>query len=283
MNRLFVNMINFGLSDFSLRLGSGETMNGIKCVLCYSNEIFRKLLLDTQVEDPLPVAENISKESMMMLFQYYGGGIVEINEENVCGILLLSLYYNEKELFCELKDYVINHMNVDIVKDLLNNVMKIEKLNELYDLCDNYIRDNIYLMIENEILNEICINGLKHILNLDNILVRNENTVLNSLLSYYKVNKSEIEENNELKNEFSELLEYVNWKKVDNKIVSFEELTAFKSIQEIVIKSSKHEFNRQYCSIPDLSNSKFSSILRKYYLNPKLLSQFEGIILIKSI
>lgn len=66
-------------------------------------------------------------------------------------------------------------------------------------------------------------------------------------------------------------------------MVLFEELKPFKSILEIIVNSSKHEFNRQYCSIPDLSNSKFSLILRKYYLNPKLLSQFEGIIFIKSI
>lgn len=268
-----MNMIEFGLSDFSLLFENGEKLNGIKSILCYSNEIFRKVLEDPQVEDPVPVAETISKESMILLFKYYGGGKVEIDEDNVSGLLLLSLYYNEKELFNELKSYAINHMNEKIVKDLLNSKVSTGILDKL---CFSFIQNNAYLMLENEILNEICLDGLKYILSLDNVIMKSENSLLSSLLKYYKVNKNEIEKLSEYKNEFNELLEYVNWEKIELKKEMFE-LQPLKNIQKIIVKSSKHEFNRYYCSIPKLSNSKLHSIIQKYFINPELLKTFEGI------
>lgn len=268
-----MNMIEFGLSDFSLLFENGEKLNGIKSILCYSNEIFRKVLEDPQVEDPVPVAETISKESMILLFKYYGGGKVEIDEDNVSGLLLLSLYYNEKELFNELKSYAINHMNEKIVKDLLNSKVSTGILDKL---CFSFIQNNAYLMLENEILNEICLNGLKYILSLDNVIMKSENSLLSSLLKYYKVNKNEIEKLSEYKNDFNELLEYVNWEKIELKKEMFE-LQPLKNIQKIIVKSSKHEFNRYYCSIPKLSNSKLHSIIQKYFINPELLKTFEGI------
>lgn len=268
-----MNMIEFGLSDFSLLFENGEKLNGIKSILCYSNEIFRKVLEDPQVEDPVPVAETISKESMILLFKYYGGGKVEIDEDNVSGLLLLSLYYNEKELFNELKSYAINHMNEKIVKDLLNSKVSTGILDKL---CFSFIQNNAYLMLENEILNEICLDGLKYILSLDNVIMKSENSLLSSLLKYYKVNKNEIEKLSEYKNDFNELLEYVNWEKIELKKEMFE-LQPLKNIQKIIVKSSKHEFNRYYCSIPKLSNSKLHSIIQKYFINPELLKTFEGI------
>lgn len=178
-----------------MELSNGDKVDVIKSMMCYCNGTFKKLILDTQFENPLKLASGASKESLCLLIQYYGGGVIDINEDNVGDLMVLCLYYNEVVLLSNLTKYCLNHLNLKIVKCLLNNinVFKIEMNKELLIKNEEFIKENcIYLLDRKEILS-ICIDGLKEILSIDNLKLNNENQILDGLIEYYKENQNEIE------------------------------------------------------------------------------------------
>lgn len=210
-----------------------------------------------------------------MLMQYYGGGKVNLTEKNVGCLLLLCLYYNEKELLVRLKKYAIMHMNAEIVKELLNNSgsLKMEIISDVCQNCDLYIKENGNLFSDSKILKDFNINGIKHILSIPNLLVNDENKILNGLVEYYKVNQKAIEGNTDMKNGYKELFEYINWKEIKIKTLPFDDLKPFNTLPEMMSKSMKHNINRLYCHIPELTNEKMLIMVKKFFLSSKPLLQ----------
>lgn len=194
VNRLIIDLANDGYSDISLKVDDGEILS-VKSLLCHQNGVLRDLIKDPKRKNPLPLNTACRKESLLMLMQYYGGGRVKLTEKNVGGLLLLCLYYNEKELLNRLKSYAVAHMNEDIVKELLNNTgsLKMDIISDVCQNCDLYIKENGNLFSEARILKDFNVNGIKHILSIQNLLVNDENKILNGLVEYYKVNQKAIE------------------------------------------------------------------------------------------
>lgn len=57
----------------------------------------------------------------------------------------------------------------------------------------------------------------------------------------------------------------------------FEDLKPFNTLPEMMSKSMKHNINRLYCVIPELSNPKMLAMVKKFFLSSKPLLQLSDI------
>lgn len=57
-----------------------------------------RLLEDEQFEGELILCEGSSVDGFIEIEKYYSGGSMELNDENVVKVLLMSIYYNDKEI-----------------------------------------------------------------------------------------------------------------------------------------------------------------------------------------
>lgn len=191
--RILLDLISLGYSDLTIQIRNGEMLQSIKSIMCYSNKKFREIIEDPKFDNTLCLNENINKESVILLFQYYGGGKIKITDDNIQNLLLFCLYYNENELLVELKKYCASHLDEEIVIYLLNHVeiVEMEILKDLKNNFEIFLKENVYLLLEN--VNKLNIDGIKYILSTKHLSIKNENEILNSVLKYYKIYKNEIE------------------------------------------------------------------------------------------
>lgn len=93
-------MMNEGFNDIILSI-ENEDIPAISSILCVSNQRLKSIIKDEQVEDVVALPELITKKAFSLLTIYYGYGTIDIEEENVCELLLCCICLNEEYLFSE--------------------------------------------------------------------------------------------------------------------------------------------------------------------------------------
>lgn len=139
-----------GYNDLKVMI-NGEEINTIKCLFCGRNKILNKIVNNKSFSGCLILNEKCSKEGFLLLESYYSGGIIELNQNNCVKLLNICLEYNENGLEKECEDYIFNHSNDIIIKEMLNNkyfnYFEIPKIKKCIII---YLKDNI-----NELLKHI--------------------------------------------------------------------------------------------------------------------------------
>lgn len=193
----------------------------MKCILCNGSKLFKKLLSDKNFEGTLELNENISVNGYYLLEKYLSGSYVEINDENVIDLLCISLFYEEKILNAECREYIGNHINEKMLLEFLNfiSLLNLNQLNDFHQYTDLYIYRNGYKYIYSDIIYELSINSIYYILNSKELIVNKENDILKLILKYNLIEK---EKNENLEN-INRLYESINWNKIELKSIDVKE------------------------------------------------------------
>lgn len=189
-----------GFGDLRVIIGN-EEIRTFKFLLYVCNETLRKLLENPLFEEPLMLSENCSKTSFFLLEKYYEGIEIDVNEKNCVDLLSLCVYYNEESLLSNVVDYITNHLNEEIIINLLNKkeILNNEKLKELKDKFDDFIKNKNYKLMNEDLLKYIDVDNMKYLFSNGRMFNGNEIDLLKLLLDYYKNNIRERREKEEMK------------------------------------------------------------------------------------
>lgn len=206
MNRLGRKWANSGYGDLKVRVGR-EEITCVKAVFTEENEIFKKLIEDEKFEGTLELCEGCTIDAFLELEKYYSGGCMNLDNCNVCKILSMCIYYNEKRIVSICEEYIKNHLNEDIIIELCDSLhlFKTKELADLSKLYDFYLVENGYkilshgiyiyiISIIDESLMKLKIEGLEFILQSPKLVIENETWLLNQLLKWYESQMKEINE-----------------------------------------------------------------------------------------
>lgn len=254
-------MLNEGYNDIVLLI-EGEEVSSVSSLLCISNDRLKSIIEDDKVEKQILLPYQVTKNAFSLLCNYYGYGLIEINEENVSEVLMCCICLNEMKLLSICEKYVLNHENERIIMGILNLM---ENIPENY-LCTMKLRMNDYISLNctsflnnNEILKNLRFENLEYILKIDNLLIPDEKYLLDKILNHYNESIKIIEDKDK---KYNEIMKNLNWKKIniyeiDDKYLDLIDLN--------LIKKSKSEnpIKRKYGRIPHTENT----ILNKMILN----------------
>lgn len=176
-----------GYNDLKIMI-NGEEINTIKCLFCGRNKILNNFVNNKSFNGCLILSEKCSKEGFLLLESYYSGGIIELNQKNCVKLLNICLEYNESGLEKECEDYIFNHLNDIIIKEMLNNkyfnYFEIPKIKKCIII---YLKKNINELLKHiqllpfNVISDIC----------DSVRINNKENImlLIKLLCNYKNNK----------------------------------------------------------------------------------------------
>lgn len=214
-------MIEAGYSDLVFVVEK-EEISSIALFICHSNERLKNIIEDPKADDKIVLPDHITKRSFLLLSCYYGYGVVDINEENVCELLNCCICFNEVSLLNICLKYIKSHTSKKLVVDVLNILNLIPKyyLNDLDMVLKDYIQINCYeILNDKNILNCLYIDDLKFIICIENLLIPNEKYLLDKILEHYKnhqkngitlrMNKEEE------KRRYNEIIKLLNWKEIN--------------------------------------------------------------------
>lgn len=220
-NRIVRQLVKSGFGDITVKIRN-EEITSIKSILCNGSELFNKLINDEQFEGTLELNENISVNGYYLLEKWLSGCCIEINDETVVDLLLISLFYEENLINMKCKEYIYYHMNEKILLDFLNFIsfIDINQLSMYYWLTDSIICQKGYKYIYSDIIYDLSINAIYYILNSKTIIIDEENDILKRIIKY---NEIEIKNNRNVEKDIKILYESVNWNKIDMKSMEAKE------------------------------------------------------------
>lgn len=252
-NRIIARMIESGYSDLVF-VAEREEIPSICLFMCHSNERLKKIIEDPKAEAKIVLPDHISKRSFLLLSCYYGYGVVDINEENVCDLLNCCICFNEVNLMNICLKYIKSHENKKLVVDVLNIFNLIPKyyLNDLEIVLIDYIQINCCeILNDKNVLNSLLLDDLKFIISIDNLLVPSEKYLLDKILDHYKshlkkgsnmrMNKDEEEKR------YNETMKLLNWKEINIGEINVSDIKLINL--NMMYKSVNESINRIYNGI----------------------------------
>lgn len=242
-----------------------EEIRTFKCLLYVCNETFRKVLDDPLFQEPLKLYDECTKESYFLLEKYYQGIEIEITDQNCVEFLSICVCYNEERIIKKIIDYIICHLNANIIIDLLSKkqILRSDCLIELKEEYEDFIKNENYKLIHKDFMNYISIENLKYLFSLGIMFNGSEIHLLRLLIDYYKCN---IEYFNEKEKE--ELKNIVEGCKFDVKTFNALDEEEKETINYLKISITGNEIEKysiRYYSIPEIESDFFYKFLIHYY------------------
>lgn len=168
-------------------MGSEEILCS-KSILCGFNDSFAELIKDSKFTGTISLYEGCSSSAFYNLEKFYGSGQISLDESNVIDLLLICVIYKEIQLLKKCKDYVINHLSINIIIHILNKVNLLFEKNKNNDIKE-VILDYLCLygrkLLYDNIITNLTINALEFILSIPNLIIQNETYLLKQIFNYY--------------------------------------------------------------------------------------------------
>lgn len=216
-SRVIGQLVDNGFSDVSF-LVEEKVIKGVKNIISMNNKTLRTLIEDSKAESEIPISSLVTADAFNTLLTYYGRGIIDLEEKTICDLMVLCFCYNEKNLYKICKNYILNHMTIEIANHFLNLLPELEKssLSDIMDVTNNYIMYNGWVLLEEHKILTNTVDALIYILKIPNLIVADEKSLLNNLLQYYSVKSKERRViRSDLQNCFKEIFNYINWSELD--------------------------------------------------------------------
>lgn len=168
---------------------NGEEFTTVKSILCINNPLFKKIIIDDEIDCAIELFNECSVTGFKILESFYGNGIVDINESNVIDVIIICECYNEHKLLDLCVKYIMKHLNIKIIISLINNnkYLAFKSMNIVKKTIDNYIKDNYFKLLNNNHILDISAKGIAYIINIKN---PKKIEILRPLLLYLQMNNS---------------------------------------------------------------------------------------------
>lgn len=171
------------LSDVKFQFPDGRTIFAHSFVLCLRSEEFYNNFQDTIGVTKLIPVHHFTYDGFRLFFKYLYAGYIEINESNVSELLTLAIKYQIIDLIMKCQMIAINQMNEENVCQFLELSVK-ENSNLLEKSCKEFISQNYFKTLNTNSFLEIDENILKMILNYDPVSNVSEMEIFESLLKW---------------------------------------------------------------------------------------------------
>lgn len=238
------------------------------------NNVFASLINDEHCEEEIELYSIVTPEAFELLLVYYGRGVVNVDDNTVCDLMLLCFCYNEMELFKKCKKYVVDHMNLTIAKhflDILPNIND-KKFKEIIDIVREFLLGNGWEFLESGEIYDMNIPALKLILSIPYLVVNDEKEVLSNLLLYYTENQK-----NDTDKKFQKLLPFIRWEEIPSSMINVvKKKRVISDSQLLTYFNQESGVKRTYFSIFLLYSLEATSnaVLNNYIINFILKDEF---------
>lgn len=264
-------LVSKGFGDVSFNV-NGEEVEGVKSIISSQNQTLSAIINDEKASSIIPISERIKINSFKMLLRYYGYGKIILTDENVCNLLYCCLCYNEMNLSNICKEYILNHLSINLVINLLKNLEPnlIESDNGEFKIkIESFIRDNsIRIFCESKSLS-LSVDKLDYINSISDVVQQTEGFSLQNISKYYHNTLKKICEKKEesLINKIKELSSILDENYISYKKMNEEDLknSVESDLQSFVSNCNLLLFARSYLDIPMLSNEKVCDIIMNLY------------------
>lgn len=141
------------LGDITVIIDEEHKTKSSKAILMIGNSIFYKQITDKEFNGNLQLYEECNLDAFLEIEKYYGGGYMNIDVNNVCEILRISMFYYDSKIFKICENFIKNHINEKMVVEIFN-ITKLKYFNRstLYELSNTAIMDNTYKYISKSII-----------------------------------------------------------------------------------------------------------------------------------
>lgn len=216
----------------------------------------------------LELYEKCEMNSFLEIEKPYRGGCMELSDNNICGMLRFSVYYNDIRIMRLCKKYLKNHMSESIMIEMFYvlNGSNISGLNDIRDMCEDYMKVNSYKYLSDDsLLKKLSLESIKFIFNSKNLIIKSESWLLNRLLRWFKIVLKESKENEEEVNDFINLIESkIPLNEIKKEEIEEENLSILKEL-DIEILDEITDF---VCvDMDDVRNNELIKLVHKYYPN----------------
>lgn len=244
-------------------LVENEEMKTFKFVLYVCNETFRRILDDPLFQEPLKLYDECTKESFLLLERYYEGIEIEISEKNCVEFLSICVCYNEKRVIQTISDYIISHLNANIMIDLLDKkqILRDEYLKELKEEFEDFLKKENYKLIHKEMMNYLSIDNIEYIFSFGIKFNGNEIDLLRLFIDYYQHNICDLNEKE--KKELKNIIERCTFDLQTFNSLNEEEKEAMNDLK--ISLNGNEKYSIRYYSIPEIKNDFFYDFLMHYY------------------
>lgn len=213
------------------------------------NPIFKQLILDNKDEEVISLNLSITTDVFIEIEKYYGGGTVVVNDRNIMVFLKFCYFYEEYNLFKKCKHFIVNHMNYELMVEVLKfiSLIQAKEFGDIKNEIDKYYQLHCYIYFNNNIYLNFDVESLEYILSLQHIIIKSENYLLDKVVEYY-------DKKEENKSENLTLFQYINLQALDMNQLK-------PKIMKLLISSlpNEEESNKE--------NDKIN-IIERYYLEP---------------
>lgn len=197
-----------------------EVVKGVKNIISMNNKTLKKIIEDSKAGSEIEISSLVTADAFKALMAYYGRGIIDLEEHTICDLMILCFYYNDTNLYKICKDYILNHMTVEIANHFLNKLPELEETSmaDFMNVTNDFILYNGWILLEENKILSNTVDALTYILKIPNLIVPDERHLLKNLLYYY--NSIHLKSNNnKMKSEFCDnfktVLSCINWKVLD--------------------------------------------------------------------
>lgn len=252
-------MLNEGYNDVVLLIENEEVCS-VSSILCVSNTRLKAIIKDEKAVGKISLPEKITRKAFCMLCRYYGYGMVEIDEENVCELLMCCICLDEENLLVKCKEFILSHLNNRVVVDILNEMNYLPD-NYLSDIkttiCDYVCLNCISIFDDNIIFKKLHLDNINMIIRLENLLIPCEKYLLDKIIKHYHENIENIE-NKEA--EYNEVLKNLNWKEIKFSEMSEKDLDII-YIDKMKKILNKEPIKRKFGRIPITENRMLNEMI----------------------
>lgn len=264
-------LVSKGYGDVRFDVG-GEEVEGVKSLICSKNQTLASIINDEKVDSVIPIYERIKMNSFKMLLRYYSYGKIILTNENVCNLLYCCLCYNEIDLSDKCKEYILNHLSIELVISLLENLetkLIDNDKGEFQIKVESFIRDNSVKILSEPNTLSLSIEALEYINSVSHVVEKEGGFSLQNISKYYNNIIGKVYEKKQeklIKNikELNNLLDknYIDYKKINEEDMK---ISIDCDLQSFVTNSNLLLYARSYLDIPMPFDEKIGNIIMKLY------------------